>query len=56
MRITQQSGWSLPEALQPSSGNFMRPLIFGRYIVNECHDVMCDVTAPHVHRSRNLLL
>ena len=56
-----------PEVLRLFSGNFLimrfrratskvRHLTFGRYIVNECRDIICDVTALHVHWSRDLLL
>ena len=66
-RTTRRSGWTLPKVLRPFSGNFQithlgcttskaRLLVFGRDIVNECHDVTYDVTVPHVHRSCDLLL
>ena len=53
--------------LWPFLGNFLwahlgcavseaRHLIFGHYIIKECCDIICDVTAPHVHRSCDLLL
>ena len=67
MQTTRRLGWTIPEVLQPFSGNFMitrfrhaaseaRHLIFGRYIIDECRDIICDVTAPHVHWSHDLLL
>ena len=31
-------------------------LIFGCYIINGCCDFICDVTVPHMHQSRDLLL
>ena len=67
MWTTWQSGWTLPKVLRLFSGNFQIThlgctaseaclLVFRCYIVNECHDITYDVTAPHVHWSHDLLL
>ena len=67
MQTTWRSGWTVSEVLQLFSGNFQitRPgrtaseaclLVFRHYIINECRDVIYDIMAPHVHRSRDLLL
>ena len=67
MPATRQSVWSLPEVLQLFSGNFMITrfrrttsevchLVFGRYVIDEHRDIICDVTALHVHQSHDLLL
>ena len=49
------------------SGNFVimhfrfaaskaRHFIFRCYIIDECHDIICDITAPHVPQSCDILL
>ena len=64
---TWRSGWSLPVALRLFSGNFVLTcfgrtasevhlLVFRRYIIWGYRDIMCDVTALHMHRSCDLLL
>ena len=66
-RTTRRSGWTIPEVLQLFSDNFLimrfgratsevRHLTFGCYIINEHHDIICDVMAPHMHQSHDLLL
>ena len=66
-RITRRFGWSLPEVLRPFSGHFVlmhfgrtaseaHHLIFGHYVIRGCCDVICDIMAPHVHWSCDLLL
>ena len=66
-RTTRQPGWTIPEVLQLFSGNFVitcsgrtaskaHHLIFRCYIIDECHNIICDVTAPHMHWSCDLLL
>ena len=67
MWTTRQFGCSLPEALWPFLGNFVltcfgctvseaHHLVFRCYIIWGHRDVMCDVTALHVHWSHDLLL
>ena len=66
-QTTHRSGWSLPKVLQLFSGNFVITrfghtiskachFIFGHYIINECCDIICDVTVPHVPWSCDHLL
>ena len=53
--------------LWPFLGNFLwarlgrtmskaHHLVFRRYVINGCSDIKCDVTAPHMHQSHDLLL
>ena len=67
LQNTRQSECTILEVLRPFSGNFpimhlgcaaseARHLIFRRYIISECHDVISDIMVMHVHLSRDLLL
>ena len=53
--------------LQPFLGNILRMclrcaasevqhLVFGCYVINECCDIICDITVPHMHQSHDPLL
>ena len=67
MQTTWQSRCTIPKVPRPFSGNFLKMrlrratseachLVFGCYVINECHDVTCDVIVLHVYRSCDLLL
>ena len=67
MQKTRRSGYTMAAVLFYSHffGNFLwvhlghtaseaHHLIFGPYVINECCDIICDITALHVHQSHDL--